>query len=144
MNSVASCAYLSTVSADFEQKFKAKLHWSAQTDSEIEQRVADVLADVQKRGDIAVLEYTQRWDRLTASTMSALELTQAELKTAFDAIPADQRQALQTAAQRVRSYHEAQKEATGKSWSYRDADGNLLGQKVTAIDRAGKIGRAHV
>ena len=137
MNSVAACAYLSTATADFEKKFEAKLHWSAETDGEIELRVADILADVRQRGDPAVLEYTQRWDRVSATSLSALELTQAELKAAFDAIPADQRGALQTAAQRVRTYHEAQKEACGKSWSYRDADGTLLGQKVTPIDRAG-------
>ena len=137
MNSIAACAYLSTATADFEQKFKEKLHWSAEIDVAIEQRVADILADVQERGDAAVLEYTQRWDRLSAASVSELELTQAELKAAFDAIPNEQRQALQTAAQRVRTYHEAQKEATGKSWSYRDADGTLLGQKVTPVDRAG-------
>ena len=84
-----------------------------------------------------MLEYTQRFDGLSAPAMSALELTQAELKAAFDAIPADQRDALQAAAARVRSYHEAQKKATGESWSYRDADGNLLGQKVTPLDRVG-------
>ena len=137
MNSIAACAHLSTASADFEKNFKEKLHWSAETDGAIEQRVAEILADVQQRGDAAVLEYTQRWDRLSAASVSELELTQAELKAAFDAIPDAQRQALQTAAQRVRTYHEAQKEATGKSWSYRDAAGTLLGQKVTPIDRAG-------
>ena len=137
MNLIAACAHISTAAADFEQKFKEKLHWSAETDGAIEQRVAEILADVQQRGDAAVLEYTQRWDRLSAASVSELELTQAELKAAFDAIPAEQRQALQTAAQRVRTYHEAQKEATGKSWSYLDADGTLLGQKVTPIDRAG-------
>ena len=69
--------------------------------------------------------------------MAALELTQAELKAAFDAIPAVQRDALQAAAARVRSYHEAQKKACGESWSYHDADGSLLGQKVTPLDRVG-------
>jgi len=92
---------------------------------------------VQQRGDAAVLEYTQRFDGMQASTMAELELTQAELKTAFEAIPAAQRDALQAAAQRVRSYHEAQKKACGESWSYRDLDGTLLGQKVTPLDRVG-------
>ncbi len=137
MNIVAAPAILSTASATFESQFKAKLHWSADTDSAIEQRVADILADVQLRGDAAVLDYTQRFDRLSASTVAALELTQAELKAAFDTIPDAQRQALQMAAERVRTYHVAQKQACGKSWSYRDADGTLLGQKVTPIDRAG-------
>ena len=69
--------------------------------------------------------------------MAELELTQAELKAAFDGLPAVQREALQAAAARVRSYHEAQKKACGESWSYRDEDGTLLGQKVTPLDRVG-------
>lgn len=99
--------------------------------------MADILADVQKRGDAAVLEYTARFDGLSAPTMAALELTQAELKAAFDSILVAQRDALQAAAKRVRSYHEAQKKASGESWSYRDEDGTLLGQKVTPLDRVG-------
>ena len=137
MKLVAAPARLSTAAATFEADFAARLHWSADTDAAIEQRVADILADVQKRGDAAVLEYTARFDGLTASQLSALELTQAELKAAFDAIPQAQRDALQAAAKRVRSYHEAQKKASGESWSYRDEDGTLLGQKVTPLDRVG-------
>ncbi len=128
---------LSTAQADFETLFQRRLHWSADTDAAIEQRVADILADVKARGDAAVLEYTARFDGLQADTMSALELTQAELKAAFDGLPAAQQQALQSAAARVRAYHEAQKKASGESWSYRDADGTLLGQKVTPLDRVG-------
>ncbi|OGB88222.1 MAG: histidinol dehydrogenase, partial [Burkholderiales bacterium RIFCSPLOWO2_12_FULL_67_210] len=109
----------------------------AETDSAIEQRVADILADVQQRGDAAVLEYTARFDGLTVDTLQQLELTQAELKAAFDSLPAAQRDALESAARRVRSYHEAQKRASGESWSYRDEDGTLLGQKVTPLDRVG-------
>ncbi|NUN59955.1 MAG: histidinol dehydrogenase [Burkholderiaceae bacterium] len=133
----ATPARLRTDSASFESDFQARLHWSADTDAAIEQRVADILADVQKRGDAAVLEYTARFDALEAPTLPALELTQAELKAAFEAIPVPQREALQAAAARVRSYHEAQKKACGESWSYRDADGSLLGQKVTPLDRVG-------
>jgi histidinol dehydrogenase len=137
MTLVAAPAILSTASADFETQFKAKLHWSADADAAIEQRVADILADVQKRGDAAVLEYTQRFDGLAVNSMADLELTQADFKAAFDSLPAAQRDALQAAAKRVRSYHEAQKKANGESWSYRDEDGNLLGQKVTPLDRVG-------
>ena len=137
MTFVAAPAYLSSASATFDADFKARLHWSADTDAAIEQRVADILADVQQRGDAAVLEYTARFDGLTVPTMQALELTQAELKAAFDSIPAEQRSALEAAAKRVRSYHEAQKKASGESWSYRDEDGTLLGQKVTPLDRVG-------
>ncbi len=137
MNLVASPARLSTASNTFEAEFKARLHWSAQADAAIEQRVADILADVRRRGDAAVLEYTNRFDGLSATAVQALELTQAELKVAFESLPAAQREALQAAARRVRSYHEAQKKANGESWSYRDEDGTLLGQKVTPLDRVG-------
>ena len=137
MSFAATPLRLSTTDADFEAQFKARLHWSADTDAAIEQRVAAILADVQTRGDAAVLDYTARFDGLSADSVSALELTQAELKAAFDAIPASQRAALEFAAARVRSYHEAQKQACGQSWSYRDADGTLLGQKVTPLDRVG-------
>ena len=129
--------HLSTAQTDFEAAFKARLHWSADTDSAIEQRVADILADVKLRGDAAVLTYTQRFDGLNAPDMAALELSQAELKSAFEGLSAAQREALESAAARVRSYHEAQKKASGESWSYRDADGTLLGQKVTPLDRVG-------
>ena len=128
---------LSTASPNFEADFKARLHWSSDTDAAIEQRVADILADVKLRGDAAVIEYTERFDSLKAADMAALELTQAELKNAFDGLPAVQRTALEAAAARVRSYHEAQKKASGESWTYRDADGTLLGQKVTPLDRVG-------
>ncbi len=133
----ASPVRLSTASASFEAEFKARLHWSAQADAEIEQRVADILADVQQRGDAAVLDYTARFDGLQARVMAELELTQTELRAAFDSIPTAQRDALQAAASRVRSYHEAQKKACGESWSYRDEDGTLLGQKLTPLDRVG-------
>ena len=137
MNLVAAPARLSTAESTFEAQFKARLHWSAETDSAIEKVVADILADVQQRGDAAVLEYTRRFDHLGVDAMQALELTQTELKAAFDTIPAAQRDALQAAAARVRSYHEAQKKANGESWQYRDEDGTLLGQKVTPLDRVG-------
>ncbi len=128
---------LNTTDADFEALFQQRLHWSADTDAAIEQRVADILADVKARGDIAVLEYTQRFDGLSVASMAELELTQAELKAAFDGLPVVQRDALQQAADRVRRYHEAQKKASGESWTYRDEDGTLLGQKVTPLDRVG-------
>ena len=128
---------LSTQDAGFEAAFAQRLHWSADTDAAIEQRVADILADVQKRGDAAVLAYTQRFDSVQASDLKALEITQAELQAALDSLPAVQREALQAAAARVRKYHEAQKKASGESWSYRDEDGTLLGQKVTPLDRVG-------
>jgi len=137
MNLKAAPVRLSTASASFEAEFKARLHWSAEADAAIEQVVADILADVQRRGDEAVLEYTRRFDRLDVDSLDALELTAAELRAAFESLPAEQKNALEAAARRVRSYHEAQKKASGESWSYRDADGTLLGQKVTPLDRVG-------
>ncbi len=128
---------LATTAADFEAEFARVLHWSAETDAAIEGRVADILADVEKRGDAAVLEYTQRFDGLAAASMAELEITQAELKAALDQITPAQRSALEAAAARVRDYHQRQLEACGRSWSYRDADGTLLGQKVTPLDRVG-------
>jgi histidinol dehydrogenase len=128
---------LSTTQADFEAAFQRVLHWSADTDAAIEQRVADILADVQARGDAAVLEYTARFDHLQVASMADLVLGADELKAAFEQLPAAQKEALQTAAERVRSYHERQKQACGLSWHYRDEDGTLLGQKVTPLDRVG-------
>ena len=134
---VAKALRLSTTDADFEAMFQKRLHWSADADAAIESRVAQILTDVQQRGDVAVLEYTQRFDGLNAQGMQALVLTQAELKAAFDGLPMAQKEALQAAAKRVRTYHEAQKKASGESWSYQDEDGTLLGQKVTPLDRVG-------
>lgn len=128
---------LATAAADFEAEFARVLHWSAETDAAIEGRVADILADVEKRGDAAVLEYTQRFDGLAAASMAELEITQDELKAALQQITPAQRSALEAAAARVRDYHQRQLEACGRSWSYRDADGTLLGQKVTPLDRVG-------
>ncbi len=137
MTPTAAPVRLSTASAEFEAAFKARLHWSAEADAAIEERVAEILADVQRRGDVAVREYTAQFDRLDAPDMKALELTADELRAAFDSLPVVQRDALEAAARRVRSYHEAQKKASGESWSYRDEDGTLLGQKVTPLDRVG-------
>ena len=128
---------LATTAADFEAEFQRVLHWSAETDHAIEERVAAILEDVRARGDAAVLEYTQRFDGLAADSVAALEITQAELQAALSAITPAQRQALEAAAERVRDYHQRQLDACGRSWSYRDADGTLLGQKVTPLDRVG-------
>jgi len=132
-----SIRHLATTQTDCEAEFQRVLHWSAETDHAIEERVAAILADVQKRGDAAVLDYTQRFDGLAASSVQALELGQDELQAALKAIPAEQRTALEAAARRVRTYHERQLDACGRSWSYRDDDGSLLGQKVTPLDRVG-------
>ncbi len=128
---------LSTSDAGFDADLQRLLHWSAETDAAIEERVAAIIADVRARGDAAVLEYTARFDGVQAARMADLEIGAAELRAAFDAITPAQRSALQAAAARVRSYHERQLDACGRSWSYRDADGTLLGQKVVPLDRVG-------
>ena len=132
-----SIRQLTTTTPDFESEFERLLHWSAQTDSAIEDSVGRILADVRQRGDAAVLDYTHRFDGLHADKVSALEISQADLHAALDVITPEQREALNTAAKRVRSYHVRQLEACGKSWSYTDVDGSLMGQKVTPLDRVG-------
>jgi histidinol dehydrogenase len=129
--------HLDTAAADYAAEFERVLHWSAATDSAIEERVAVIVADVQTRGDAAVLEYTERFDGLQAASVAALEIGHAELHAALAAITPAQRSALHAAADRVRDYHQRQRDACGRSWSYRDADGTLLGQKVTPLDRVG-------
>ncbi|MFO1180233.1 histidinol dehydrogenase [Ottowia sp.] len=137
MTLIAAPARLSTADADFEQQFRARLHWSAEQDAAIEERVAAILADVRARGDAAVLEYTARFDGVQAAGMGALQLKADELAAAFDGLPAEQRQALQAAAGRIRRYHEWQKTQGGETATYRDEDGTLLGQKVTPLARVG-------
>jgi len=135
--SAVNIRVLPTTAENFEAEFQRVLHWSAETDQSIEDSVGAILADVRARGDAAVLEYTRRFDGVDATSVAALEIPRHELLAALDAIPAAQRTALEAAAQRVRSYHERQLEACGRSWSYRDADGTLLGQKVTPLERVG-------
>ena len=128
---------LDTQRGDFEEAFVKRLHWSSSTDLAIEERVASILSDVQARGDDAVLEYTKAFDHLDVKNVSELSISPEALKEAFDAIQQNQREALIQAASRVRAYHEAQKKASGESWSYTDEQGNLLGQKVTPLERVG-------
>ncbi len=137
MSSPVNIRHLSTASADFEAQFGALQHWSAETDAAIESRVSEIIADVRARGDAALLELTARYDGVQAASVAALEIGREELRAAFDGLPAVQRQALQAAAERVRRYHQRQLEASSRSWHYRDADGTLLGQKVTPLDRVG-------
>ncbi|MFM8759939.1 MAG: histidinol dehydrogenase, partial [Polynucleobacter victoriensis] len=132
---------LNSHDADFAQALKKLLAFSAADDAAIEAAAAKILADVQARGDEAVLQYTQQFDRLSkdqANSVKALEISKAALMAALDALPQNQREALEAAAQRVKSYHERQKIESGcHSWDYADEDGTRLGQKVTPLDRAG-------
>ncbi|MFQ6332383.1 histidinol dehydrogenase [Methylophilus sp. 3sh_L] len=125
---------LNTQDQDFNAELKALLAFETAQDDSIDQVVANILKDVKARGDAAVLEYTNRFDKTNASSLAALEIPQAELQAALTGLPAAQREALQAAAARVRSYHEKQ---VMQSWQYTEADGTLLGQQVTALDRVG-------
>ncbi len=124
----------SSADADFKQRLDALLAFESAQDESVDRTVAAILADVKARGDAAVVEYTNRFDRLSAQSMAELERSRQELQQALDGLPKDQREALEAAARRVRTYHERQ---PLQSWQYEEADGTLLGQKVTPLDRVG-------
>ena len=125
---------LDSTQPDFQARLTQLLQFDDAADAAIEQTVAGILLDVKKRGDAAVLEYTERFDHLSAPTLASLELSAAQLQTALEHLPADTRQALEAAADRVRRYHERQTQA---SWTYTEDDGTVLGQKITPLDRVG-------
>jgi len=125
---------LSSRATGFNEELTRLLAFEETADEKLEATVAGILADVRKRGDAAVLEYTRKFDRLPLADAAGMELSRAELRTAFDGLPAEQRSALEQAAQRVTDYHKKQVQA---SWSYTDDDGTLLGQQVTPLDRVG-------
>ncbi|MDG1445168.1 MAG: histidinol dehydrogenase [Methylophilaceae bacterium] len=125
---------LSTKDQDFDGVLKALLAFETAQDDSIDAVVADILKDVKARGDAAVLEYTNRFDRTNASSLAELEISQSELRVALNSLPLEQREALQAAADRVRAYHEKQ---VMQSWQYTEKDGTLLGQQVTPLDRVG-------
>ncbi len=124
----------SSTDADFDARLAALLAFESAQDPQVDATVSAILADVKTRGDAAVLEYTQRFDRLSAKTLGELEIPKRELDAALKALPAAQRDALAAAAERVREFHEKQSIKTN---TYVDSDGNELGQQVTPLDRAG-------
>ena len=125
---------LNSADQNFWDDLSATLEWDSLSDDAVFTTVRDILSDVRKRGDAAVLEYTKRFDNLDAATIAQLEIDQERLHAARQSITADQLAALELAAQRLRDYAEHQKLA---SWSYTEADGTLLGQQVTPMDRVG-------
>ena len=125
---------LSTADADFTARIDTLLAFEGAADDAIERTVAAILAEVKTRGDAAVVEYTNRFDRLSAASMADLELSRAELQAALEGLPADRRAALEAAAGRIRVYHERQKM---EGWAYTEADGTKLGMMVTPLDRVG-------
>ena len=125
---------LDSQSADFQARLRALLAFETAQDPKVDAAVHAILADVKTRGDAAVLEYTQRFDKSSATTIQQLELPQSQLQAAYETLPHREKTALTQAAERVRSYHQRQKQ---ESWQYTDADGTLLGQKITPLDRVG-------
>ena len=125
---------LNSAAADFWQQLKDLQAFETAQDPKVDQIVADICHDVQSRGDAAVIEYTNRFDGMSATSMADLTLSQAELKAAFERLPENVQAALTTAARRIEDYHQHQKQS---SWQYTDADGTVLGQQITALDRVG-------
>ena len=125
---------LATVDADFKAKMDALLAFEGAQDEGVERTVIGILADVKARGDMAVVKYTNKFDRLTATGMADLELSRSEMQKALAGLPAGQRQALEAADHRIRVYHERQKL---EGWSYTEPDGSMLGQMITPLDRVG-------
>ncbi len=125
---------LDTTQADFWEQLEHLLAWEGVSDDDVNTTVRHILSEVRRRGDEALLEFTNRFDRMSASSMAQLEIPQSRLEEALKNIPADQREALELSAERVRAYHQHQKQ---ESWSYTEADGTLLGQQVTPLERAG-------
>jgi histidinol dehydrogenase len=129
---------LDSTATDFKQRLSALLAFESDTDEAIESSVANILADVKARGDAAVLEYTNRFDRIPggAASMAAFDVGQAELIEALASLPDAQRAALQVAADRIRVFHERQKQELN-GFTYTEPDGTVLGQRVTPLDRVG-------
>lgn len=125
---------LNSAATDFWQQLKDLQAFETAQDPKVDQIVADICHDVQTRGDAAVIEYTNRFDGMSATFMADLTLSQAELKAAFERLPENVQAALTTAARRIEDYHQHQKQS---SWQYTDTDGTVLGQQITALDRVG-------
>ncbi|MFA7553776.1 MAG: histidinol dehydrogenase [Spongiibacteraceae bacterium] len=119
---------------DFELRLSQLLDWESVSDIQIVTTVNEVIAEVRSAGDSALLAYTNRFDRMSASSMDELIISAEQIAASLEAISPEQRQALETAAERIRSYHEHQKQA---SWSYTEADGTVLGQQITALEKVG-------
>lgn len=125
---------LDASSADFDQQLDALLAWDNVADPQIQQTVADILVRVREQGDAAVIDYTNQFDQRQLKGMAELRIEHADLKNALNAISEEQREALKAAAERVRRYHEHQRQ---ESWQFQEADNTVLGQKITPLDRVG-------
>ena len=131
---MADIRKLNTADTDFQQQLDALLAWDSVSDGPVNQVVHEVIAQIRARGDAALVDYTNRFDAWEAKSAADLEIPLARLRQAWETIPADQREALKHAAERVRAYAERQKM---DGWTYTEADGTVLGQQVTPLDRVG-------
>src|SRR5690606_9856336 len=131
---MASINRLDTADSTFQSDLRRLLAYDASQDESIERATADILARVEHEGDTALLEFTRRFDHVQAESVAELEIDRSEWQAALDALPSDQRSALEAAAERIRRYHEHQ---VTQSWSYTEDDGTVLGQKITPLDRVG-------
>lgn len=125
---------LNSLDTDFDQRLNSLLHWEASEEDSVNAAVKNIIADVRGEGDAALLRYTNRFDRREIQDARELVLGQKEIDSAAARIPVEQYQALEQAAERIRLYHEHQKQA---SWQYTERNGTVLGQKVTPLDRVG-------
>ncbi|MFG1497786.1 histidinol dehydrogenase [Saccharospirillum sp. HFRX-1] len=132
--SALSLRRLDAQSPEFSAQLDQLLAWESVSDADVQQRVADIIAAIRARGDAALLEFTARFDRFDVDSMDQLMLGSDAIQAGFDRLPKAQQDALKTAAERVESYHQHQ---LGESWQYREANGTLLGQQVTAMDKVG-------
>jgi histidinol dehydrogenase len=131
---MAEITRLDTTAVDFWARLEGLLAWESVSDERVTTTVREILHRVRREGDAALLEYTNRFDRMSATAMAELEIPRARLQAALAGLPADQREALEASVARLKAYHARQKQ---ESWSYREADGTLLGQQITALDRVG-------
>ena len=134
MSTPLKIARLNANQSDFAQHLDTLLAWEGVSDKAVNDRVEEIIAAVRSSGDAALVEYTERFDGLSAGNMADLTLDRARLELALERITPAQRSALEVAAERVRSYHEHQRQ---DSWRYTEADGTVLGQKITPLDRVG-------
>ncbi|HCA22935.1 MAG TPA: histidinol dehydrogenase [Pseudomonas sp.] len=134
MSTPLKIARLNANQSDFAEHLDALLAWEGVSDKAVNDRVEEIIAAVRANGDAALVEYTERFDGLSVDSMAGLILDRARLELALERITPEQREALSVAAERVRSYHEHQRQ---DSWRYTEADGTVLGQQITPLDRVG-------
>lgn len=134
MSTPLKIARLNVNQSDFAEHLDALLAWEGVSDKAVNDRVEEIIAAVRANGDAALVEYTERFDGLSVDSMAGLILDRARLELALERITPEQREALSVAAERVRSYHEHQRQ---DSWRYTEADGTVLGQQITPLDRVG-------